>query len=86
MPQRQWESTGQFGGGFRDALALIARALELLIGRLAGAVSGGDRSGAIRRAAADNIDTHLALIAVIQADDDRAPMEARTDETSGFDR
>ena len=43
-----------------------------MIGRLAAAVGGGDRGGAIRRAAADNINTHLALIAVIEADDDRA--------------
>jgi hypothetical protein len=47
--------------GFRDALALTPRALELPIGRLAAAVGGGDRGGAIRRAAADNINTHLTL-------------------------
>src|SRR3984893_15674898 len=79
-------SAMQFLGGFRDHASLIARAGEFVFGRLAAAVAGGDRGGAVGRAAGDVIEFHLTGKAVIQADNGHAEMQEIGDdrEQRGF--
>ena len=62
-------------GGLRDRAPLIARAGELVFGRLAAAVAAGDRGCAIGRAAGDFVELHLAGKAVVEPDDGQAEMQ-----------
>src|ERR1700722_2484275 len=65
-------STGELGGGLGDELALMPRAVQFDLRRLALTLRAGNRRGAVRRAA-DNLDERaLPCVAVGQADDDQA--------------
>src|SRR6516165_4432983 len=68
-------SAMQFPCGLGDHAALIARAGQLVFGRLAAAVAAGDRGCAVGRAAGDFVELHLASKAVVEADDRHAEMQ-----------
>src|SRR5262249_8588351 len=72
--------------GLRDDTALVARAGKLVGAGLAAAVAAGDGGRAIRRAAGDLVELHLAGEAVIEADHGHAEMQQVGDdrEQRGF--
>src|SRR5207244_8732589 len=73
-------SAMQFFRGLRDHASLIARARKLVRARQAAAVAAGDGGRAIRRAAGDFVELHLAGKAVIEADHGAAEMPQVVDD------
>src|SRR6478735_818493 len=73
-------SAMQFLRGLCDHAPLIARARQLVVARLAAAVAAGDRGRAVRRAAGDFIELHLAGKAVIEADDRHTKLQETGDD------
>lgn len=57
-------STGELGGGLGDQLALMPRSIQLDLGRLALALRSSDSGRALRRAADDLVQRHLAGVAI----------------------
>src|SRR5690242_19763942 len=68
-------STVKLLRSLRDHAPLITRAGELIGAGLAAAVAAGDGGGAIGRAAGHLVELHLALEAVVEADDGHAEMQ-----------
>src|SRR3954469_11917525 len=66
--------TVQLPGCLRDLAALIACTCKFVGAGLPGAVTAGDRGGAVRCAAGYLVELHLAGKAVVQADHDHAEM------------
>src|SRR5262245_7609734 len=69
MPSMCGRGSEQLRGNFRYAPALVARRAELVLARLALSLATGDRRRAVRCAAGDLVQRHLALVSVRQADD-----------------
>src|SRR5262249_55124738 len=61
--------------GLRDHASLIGGAGELIGARLAAPMGAGDGGGAVRRAAGDFVELHLAGKPVVQADHSHAEMK-----------
>src|ERR1700722_16386940 len=70
----------ELGGGLGDQLALVPRAVEFDLGRLALALPARDCGCAIRRTADDLVKRALPRVAIGQADDDQAEMEEVRDD------
>src|SRR4051794_5047140 len=62
-------------GDLSDEPALEPGCVELVLRRLTLALAAGDRRRAVRRAADDLVERHLALIRIGQPDDHQAEME-----------